>query len=391
MSVSDCPLALIRLLRYGADIAVTDVGGKTARQWAEERNHPGIVALLDRWDGGAAKAAAEAAKVAAKVAAVAAAAARAEAEAKAEEWAKAHPEEAAAAKLKAEEDALFAELDERTRASSHPASHTSMDEALERHAVALDAHSLQVGIKAAAADKDAPSVTITRRSSIEITPRLSAARVDRMNLHGGRTAHIMLSFDDRPYCAYMCHTQDTGGAQTGLIANELRERYGMCTKGEAPGPWLDKWVPSCDALAMEKGISESKVLFIMMTKGIMSKPYPIMEMRWAKMYGLPIIGVMDKSGEDFIYDELKAAPEDLKGLLENVEYIPYRTKAYEQTGMIDEILLRGKLQVPTDDAQAAVDKEATRVEVLLALVLVVLAALLANNLGFIGAGSKGEL
>ena len=157
------------------------------------------------------------------------------------------------------------------------------------------------------------------------------------------------AFEDRPFAAYMCHTQDTGGAQTGLIANELRERYHLCPKGEAPGPWLDKWVPSCDAKAMEKGISESKVFFITMTKGIMSKPYPIMEMRWALMYGIPRIGVMDKStagGKDFIYDELEAAPEDLKVLLNDVEYIPYRTKGYEQGSMMVEIMRRGNLKPP---------------------------------------------
>ena len=100
---------------------------------------------------------------------------------------------------------------------------------------------------------------------------------------------------------------------------------------------------------MEKGISESKVFFITMTKGIMSKPYPIMEMRWARMYDIPMIGVMDKStagGKDFIYDELEAAPEDLKGLLKDVEYIPYRTKGYEQGPMMVEIMRRGNLKPP---------------------------------------------
>ena len=66
------------------------------------------------------------------------------------------------------------------------------------------------------------------------------------------------SFEDRLYCAYMCHTQDTGGAQTSVVAGEFRERYLFCPKGEPPGPWLDKWMPSCDAPAMEKGISESR-------------------------------------------------------------------------------------------------------------------------------------
>ena len=160
------------------------------------------------------------------------------------------------------------------------------------------------------------------------------------------TRFTRLSFDERLHCAYMCHTQDTGGAQTHVVAGEFRERYGMCTKGEPPGPWLDKWMPSCDAMAMEKGISECKVFFIMMTKGIMSKPYPIMEMRWAKMYNLPVVGVMDKNsagGEDFIYGELQAAPADLKDLCKDVEYIPYRTKGYEQGPMMDEVMRRAKL------------------------------------------------
>ena len=162
----------------------------------------------------------------------------------------------------------------------------------------------------------------------------------------GDRRNPLRSFDDRPHCAYMCHTQDTGGAQTHVVAGEFRERYGMCPEGESPGPWLDKWMPSCDAMAMEKGISECKVFFIMMTKGIMSKPYPKMEMRWAKMYGLPIIGVMDKSsagGKDFIYGELEDAPEDLKYLCMDVEYIPHRTKGYEPGPMMDEIMRRGNL------------------------------------------------
>jgi len=99
----------------------------------------------------------------------------------------------------------------------------------------------------------------------------------------------------------------------------------------------------------------------MMTKGIMSKPYPRMEMRWAVRYKLPIVGVMDKStagGADFIYDELAAAPEDLKFLCKDVEYIPYRTKAYEQGPMIDEIMQRAKLMART--SSAAPPLEATR-------------------------------
>jgi len=43
-----------RLLRCGADTGVTSSDGRTARQWAEDDNHPEVVALLDRWDGGAA-------------------------------------------------------------------------------------------------------------------------------------------------------------------------------------------------------------------------------------------------------------------------------------------------------------------------------------------------
>jgi len=43
-----------------------------------------------------------------------------------------------------------------------------------------------------------------------------------------------------------------------VVAGEFRERYLFCPKGEPPGPWLDKWMPSCDAPAMEKGISESR-------------------------------------------------------------------------------------------------------------------------------------
>ena len=51
------------------------------------------------------------------------------------------------------------------------------------------------------------------------------------------------AFEDRPFAAYMCHTQDTGGAQTHVVAGEIRERYALCPMGEAPGPWLDKLLP----------------------------------------------------------------------------------------------------------------------------------------------------
>jgi len=47
-----------------------------------------------------------------------------------------------------------------------------------------------------------------------------------------------------------------------------------------------------------------------------------------------------------LYDELEAAPADLKGLLKNVEYIPCRNKGYEQGPMMGEIMRRGNLTLP---------------------------------------------
>ena len=56
----------------------------------------------------------------------------------------------------------------------------------------------------------------------------------------------------------------------------------------------------------------------------MGRPFCIMELRWAKLYGCTIIGVVEKDARHGAVDfgrEVQLAPSDLKDICADVEFI----------------------------------------------------------------------
>lgn len=97
------------------------------------------------------------------------------------------------------------------------------------------------------------------------------------------------------------------------------------------------------AEGMEEGVSKSRVLLIVLTKGFMSRPFCNHEVRWAKQYRCNIIGVVEDDPRhgrpDFAAEKL-AAPQDLSHILEEVEFVPFRRRKHEEHAMLQEMAAR---------------------------------------------------
>merc|ERR1711924_562658 len=67
------------------------------------------------------------------------------------------------------------------------------------------------------------------------------------------------------------------------------------------------------------------------------------EQRWAKMYNCNFIGVVEtdqRHGAADFAKEKESAPDDLKHLLGDVEYIDYDRRGYKEKAMVTELLRR---------------------------------------------------
>ena len=95
---------------------------------------------------------------------------------------------------------------------------------------------------------------------------------------------------------------------------------------------------------MEEGMSQSRNILIFLSKGTMKRPYCQAEQRWAKAYGCNFVGVIEvdnRHNAANILEEKENAPSDLKCILDEVEFIPFRRRDYEEATMVEELLKRG--------------------------------------------------
>ena len=113
---------------------------------------------------------------------------------------------------------------------------------------------------------------------------------------GGLEQRMQRNENDGPWDVYVCHTHRTGGEQARALSNLLvrsrpqglgpeRRQDGRAKNkdGEAR-VWLDKDMPKTDIVSMEDGVRNSQIFMILLTEGIMGRPYCIKEMRWAVLW-----------------------------------------------------------------------------------------------------------
>ena len=94
------------------------------------------------------------------------------------------------------------------------------------------------------------------------------------------------------------------------------------------------------AEGMEAGVSQSRHVLIFLSDGYFTRPYCLKELRWAKLYGCNLVGVVEKdlrhSPADFGL-EARRAPADLKHVLADVMFLEYQRQDYLEAAMVAKI------------------------------------------------------
>ena len=140
----------------------------------------------------------------------------------------------------------------------------------------------------------------------------------------------------RRYDFFINHCQASGQDQCKTLCLEL-ERAGATV-------WYDMEAHDLTASGMKEAVSQSRVVLMFLSDNLMGRRFCNEEQRWAKHYGCAIVGVHEKDERhnpaDFS-EEKERAPEDLKHLLDDVEFIEYRRRGFEAQAMVQELLRRG--------------------------------------------------
>ena len=158
--------------------------------------------------------------------------------------------------------------------------------------------------------------------------------------------NIDMSCDSLPlptgkeYHFFIPHAQSTGGDQAAMITANLEKRGAKV--------WYDQNMNEITESSMEAGVHSSAVFILLLTAGTLARPFCQQEIRWARQYGVHIIGVHEadarRGAVDFM-QERASAPADLQSIVEEVEFLPFRRRIFEANSMYDEILRRGNLSI----------------------------------------------
>ena len=134
------------------------------------------------------------------------------------------------------------------------------------------------------------------------------------------------------YDVYLGHSQASGADQCKILAMLLRAR-GLKV-------WHDMDSADLTLQGMEHGVRNSRCFLVFLSDGVMSRPCCHQEMRWAKQYGCHFLGVIEndkRHGEANIVHEKISAPDDLKHLLDDIEFIANQRRDFLVAAMVEEL------------------------------------------------------
>ena len=163
------------------------------------------------------------------------------------------------------------------------------------------------GQEAAQQGQEAAAVPASKRRRLQVGPQPSAPR----------PPIVALPLHERQYDFFINHCQSSGQDQCGKLAL-LLERAGAKV-------WYDMEAANLTAQGMEEGVANARNVLIFLSEGVMSRPFCNTEQRWGKQYGCNFVGVMETDKRHSPADvgkEKASAPEDLKHLLDDVEFEP---------------------------------------------------------------------
>jgi hypothetical protein len=119
---------------------------------------------------------------------------------------------------------------------------------------------------------------------------------------------------------FVSHTQRD--AEGKLLAVEIFHELGpVLTEDERGGVWLDVKMEDKSEAAMKEGAVNSKALVCIVTDQYFTRPLCLSEVRWAIEASVPIIPVVRVEDKSRIGELLQLAPEDIRKVLQNLDFI----------------------------------------------------------------------
>lgn len=143
--------------------------------------------------------------------------------------------------------------------------------------------------------------------------------------------------DARQYDFYINHCQTSGGDQCKVLFDALTAAGATC--------WFSTQRQDMTAQGMEEGVRNSRNLLVFLSDDVMGRPFCNTEQRWAIMYECNMVGVVETDPEHGAADMAKEkarAPEDLKHLLDEIDFIDFERRDYLLSAMVKEVLRRGR-------------------------------------------------
>eukprot|EP01051_Picozoa_sp_SAG22_P005275 SAG22_NODE_307_length_12666_cov_761.250259_9_plen_543_part_00 len=148
----------------------------------------------------------------------------------------------------------------------------------------------------------------------------------------------VLPMEQREHDVFITHAQATGQDQCKTLCMLLQQ--------QGKKVWYDMQAVDLTAEGMERGVSQSRAVLIFLSDGYFTRPFCVKELRWAKLYGCALLGVVEKDSRHHAADfglEAQRAPADLEHVLADDEFLEYQRRNYLEKAMVEELGRRFEL------------------------------------------------
>jgi len=163
---------------------------------------------------------------------------------------------------------------------------------------------------------------------------------------------IEVSLQNAPHLSlshsfFLSHVQRESG--------DFARVFSLLLHSEADLPcWLDQAESRLTAKTMVRGIAQSAVFMVLLTKSYFESRWCRLELRTARYLKKPIIMIHETdervSGFARFEDYFKSAPTDLVGMIEEVTSRPLRRKGYEQEALVQDLFKEVHLDLKKAEA-----------------------------------------
>jgi hypothetical protein len=107
--------------------------------------------------------------------------------------------------------------------------------------------------------------------------------------------------------------------------------------------WFDQFAEHVNLDGMVRGIVQSAIFLLILTKGVLLRPWVQLEIRTAILLSKTVVILYETDSRkpgycESIKDYFADAPPDIVAFLSNIEARPFRRKAYEQEVMLQQVL-----------------------------------------------------